>query len=102
MISDKCFIFWNDNFIFCFARIEKILFFMYILDGLESNSSSGTSNRSGPIETTVFSHDPFTEETVKEIESLGFNRIEVIAELRRFNGDKTQATDALFTKSLRL
>ncbi|XP_012342760.1 protein DDI1 homolog 2 isoform X2 [Apis florea] len=71
-------------------------------DGLESNSSSGTSNRSGPIETTVFSHDPFTEETVKEIESLGFNRIEVIAELRRFNGDKTQATDALFTKSLRL
>lgn len=54
------------------------------------------------METTVFSHDPFTEETVKEIESLGFNRIEVIAELRRFNGDKTQATDALFTKSLRL
>ncbi|XP_006564746.1 protein DDI1 homolog 2 isoform X2 [Apis mellifera] len=71
-------------------------------DGLESNNSSGTSSRSGPIETTVFSHDPFTEETVKEIESLGFNRIEVIAELRRFNGDKTQATDALFTKSLRL
>ncbi|CAD1471690.1 unnamed protein product [Heterotrigona itama] len=70
-------------------------------DGQESNSSSGTSSRLGPIETTVFSHDPFTEETVKEIESLGFSRVQVIAELRRFNGDKTQATDALFTKSLK-
>ncbi|OAD54234.1 Protein DDI1 like protein 2 [Eufriesea mexicana] len=67
-------------------------------DGLESNSSSGTSSKS---ETTVLPHDPFTEETVKEIESLGFNRVQVIAELRKFNGDKTQATDALFTKSLR-
>lgn len=68
----------------------------------ENNSSSGTSSRLGSIETTVFPHDPFTEETVKEIESLGFSRVQVIAELRRFNGDKTQATDALFTKSFRL
>ncbi|CAK9818140.1 Protein DDI1 homolog 2 [Anthophora plagiata] len=63
---------------------------------------SGMSSRAGPIESTVFSHDPFTEETVKEIQSLGFGRLQVIAELRRFNGDKTQATDALFTKNLRL
>ncbi|CAK9826815.1 Protein DDI1 homolog 2 [Anthophora retusa] len=63
---------------------------------------SGMSSRAGPIESTVFSHDPFTEETVKEIQSLGFGRVQVIAELRRFNGDKTQATDALFTKNLRL
>ncbi|CAK9818692.1 Protein DDI1 homolog 2 [Anthophora quadrimaculata] len=65
-------------------------------------SSSGMSSRAGPIESTVFSHDPFTEETVKEIQSLGFGRVQVIAELRRFNGDKTQATDALFTKNLGL
>ncbi|XP_034190559.1 DNA damage inducible 1 homolog rngo isoform X1 [Osmia lignaria lignaria] len=67
-----------------------------------SNNASGTSSRIGAIETTVFAHDPFTEETVKEIESLGFNRVQVIAELRKFNGDKAKATDSLFTKSIRL
>lgn len=77
-------------------------FFMYLLEDQGSNNASGTSNRLGAIETTVFPHDPFTEETVKEIESLGFNRVQVIAELRKFNGDKAKATDSLFTKSIRL
>ncbi|XP_076757840.1 DNA damage inducible 1 homolog rngo isoform X1 [Xylocopa sonorina] len=67
-------------------------------DDRGAHSSSATSSRLGAIESTVFPHDPFTEETVKEIESLGFGRMHVIAELRRFHGDKAQATDSLFTK----
>ncbi|XP_012271012.1 protein DDI1 homolog 2 [Orussus abietinus] len=61
-------------------------------------SSSSTSTA---LETTVLAHDPFTEATVKEIEALGFTRAQVISELRRFNGDKAQATAALFAKSLK-
>nr|XP_012135701.1 PREDICTED: protein DDI1 homolog 2 isoform X2 [Megachile rotundata] len=67
-------------------------------EGHSSSSASGTSSRLGAIEATIFAHDPFTEETVKEIESLGFGRLHVIAELRRFHGDKAKATDSLFTK----
>ncbi|XP_017877297.1 protein DDI1 homolog 2 isoform X2 [Ceratina calcarata] len=66
--------------------------------GTSSSFGGTSSSRLGAIESTVFPHDPFTEETVVEIVSLGFNRMQVIAELRRFNGDKAQATDSLFTK----
>lgn len=45
--------------------------------------------------------DRFTESDVRELISLGFSREQVISELRRFNGDKTQATAALFAKSLK-
>lgn len=54
----------------------------------------------GPSNSGETQTDPFTNETVKEIEALGFSRAQVIAELRRFNGDKAQATAALFAKSL--
>lgn len=73
-------------------------------DGQGSSNPPGgsvSSSRSTALETTVFSHDLFTDETVKELEALGFTRAQVIAELRRFNGDKTQATAALFAKSWR-
>lgn len=76
----------------------------YFLDGQGSNNSSGPSmpsSRSTSLETTIFPHDPFVEETVKELEALGFTGAQVIAELRRFNGDKAQATAALFAKSLK-
>ncbi|KAF7388229.1 hypothetical protein HZH68_012165 [Vespula germanica] len=66
-----------------------------------SVGASSSSNRLATLETTIFSHDPFTEATVKEIEALGFSRAQVISELRRFNGDKAQATAALFAKSLK-
>lgn len=66
-------------------------------EGHSSHSASGPSRLSA-IEATIFAHDPFTDETVKEIESLGFGRLHVIAELRRFNGDKAKATDSLFKK----
>lgn len=45
--------------------------------------------------------DTFSEVEVVELVSLGFSRDQVISELRRFNGDKTQATAALFAKSLK-
>ncbi|KAG5329952.1 DDI2 protein, partial [Acromyrmex heyeri] len=64
-------------------------------------SSNQGSSRPAALETTIYPHDPFTEATVKELEALGFTRAQVIAELRRFNGDKTQATAALFAKSLK-
>lgn len=69
-----------------------------MIDG--QGTSSGQS-RPVTLETTIYPHDPFTEATVKELEALGFTRAQVIAELRRFNGDKTQATAALFAKSLK-
>jgi len=70
-----------------------------LLDG--QGSSNQGSSRPAALETTIYPHDPFTEATVKELEALGFTRAQVIAELRRFNGDKTQATAALFAKSLK-
>ncbi|KAL6431571.1 protein DDI1 homolog 2 [Cataglyphis hispanica] len=67
----------------------------------QGSSNQGSLNRPAALETTVYPHDPFTEATVKELEALGFTRAQVIAELRRFSGDKTQATAALFAKSLK-
>ncbi|XP_043261247.1 protein DDI1 homolog 2 isoform X2 [Colletes gigas] len=70
-------------------------------DGQGSNNPTGMSSRPTALETTLQSQDPFTEETVEEIVALGFTRAQVIAELRRFHGDKTQATAVLFLKSLK-
>ncbi|XP_026730434.1 protein DDI1 homolog 2 isoform X3 [Trichoplusia ni] len=50
---------------------------------------------------TILPNDQFGETEVEEIVSLGFTREQAIVELRRFNGDKTQATVALFAKSLK-
>ncbi|XP_050683127.1 protein DDI1 homolog 2 isoform X2 [Leptidea sinapis] len=50
---------------------------------------------------TIMPTDKFTESDVEEIVNLGFTREQAILELRRFNGDKTQATVALFAKSLK-
>ena len=60
-----------------------------------------TSSSTTPASEIVLPHDPFTESTVTEIVSLGFTRAQVLAELRRLNGDKAQATAALFAKSLK-
>ncbi|XP_031829871.1 DNA damage inducible 1 homolog rngo [Nomia melanderi] len=68
-----------------------------------SNSSDAPavpSNTTASVE-TILPTDPFTEETVIELEALGFTRVQVIAELRRLNGDKAQALAALFAKSLK-
>jgi DNA damage-inducible protein 1 len=64
-------------------------------------SMSGPSGRLADPSTTIMPTDPFTEAIVKELMALGFTREQTIGELRRFKGDKTQATAALFAKSLK-
>lgn len=62
-----------------------------------SLSASPSSNNSLQINAS----DKFSEADVKELTNLGFSREQVIFELRRLNGDKTQAIAALFAKSLK-
>ncbi|KAG0726100.1 Protein DDI1 2 [Chionoecetes opilio] len=46
--------------------------------------------------------DNFSESDVQEIVGLGFSRTQAVEELRRQNGNKTQAMAALFAKSLKM
>ncbi|KAL1116377.1 hypothetical protein AAG570_004852 [Ranatra chinensis] len=73
--------------------------------GGSGNNSGVTSptSRANPMDTLVniLPTDNFTENEVKELVCFGFTREQVIGELRRFNGDKKQATAALFAKSLK-
>jgi len=65
----------------------------------QPNPSS--SDNSKPQESnTIMPSDKFTEADVAELVALKFTRDQAIFELRRFDGDKTQATAALFAKSL--
>lgn len=67
-----------------------------------STSGAGPStNNSNNSKTTIQPSDKFTEADVNDIIKLGFSREQAIAELRNFNGNKTQATAALFAKSLK-
>ncbi|XP_063634139.1 protein DDI1 homolog 2 isoform X4 [Cydia splendana] len=66
-----------------------------------STSAQSSSQRIGDPSLTILSTDSFGETEVEEIVALGFTREQAIVELRRFNGDKTQATVALFAKSLK-
>lgn len=76
---------------------------MYVFYFLGSGGSSSANPSVTSADTTqsVSSGDKFSESDVKELSNLGFSREQVIFELRRFNGDKTQATAALFAKSLK-
>ncbi|CAG9835300.1 unnamed protein product [Diabrotica balteata] len=62
-------------------------------------STSSGSTATTPTQNETFSN--FTEADISDLVSMGFNREQVIFELKRFNGDKTQATAALFAKSLK-
>lgn len=65
-----------------------------------SEPSTSTSHISNPA-LTLLPTDRFTETDIRELINLGFTREQVIAELRRFDGDKKQAMAALFAKSLK-
>ncbi|XP_061719843.1 protein DDI1 homolog 2 isoform X2 [Cydia pomonella] len=69
--------------------------------GSTSAQSSNQRIVIGDPSLTILSTDSFGETEVEEIVALGFTREQAIVELRRFNGDKTQATVALFAKSLK-
>lgn len=74
---------------------------------LASLSAAGAGGLSGIVQQTldpklnVLPTDNFTEKDVTDLLKLGFNREQVISELRYFRGDKTQSTAALFAKSLK-
>ncbi|KAJ8917427.1 hypothetical protein NQ315_005473 [Exocentrus adspersus] len=64
--------------------------------GANTSATVANTNAQG-----ILPSDKFSELDIKDIMALGFNREQVIFELRRFNGDKTQAIAALFAKSLK-
>ncbi|XP_037977901.2 protein DDI1 homolog 2 [Plutella xylostella] len=70
--------------------------------GAGGAGAGGSTQRVGldPAQ-SVLGTDRFAEADVRELVALGFTREQAITELRRFNGDKTQATAALFAKSLK-
>uniref|UniRef100_A0A6M2DSK6 Putative dna damage inducible protein n=1 Tax=Xenopsylla cheopis TaxID=163159 RepID=A0A6M2DSK6_XENCH len=70
-----------------------------------TSHSRGSPTRSSPgshrTTRNIPTYEGFSESDVRELVNLGFSREQVLHELRRFNGDKTQATAALFAKSLK-
>ncbi|KRT80529.1 Ubiquitin [Oryctes borbonicus] len=67
-----------------------------------SDVASSSHNATNPTSSLqILPSDKFTEADVNELIALGFTRDKVFYELRQFNGDKTQATAALFAKSLK-
>ncbi|XP_067637895.1 protein DDI1 homolog 2 [Eurosta solidaginis] len=67
----------------------------------KQDAASSSKRSQGGATNNVSSNDSFTENDVSDLVRLGYNRDDVIAELRRHNGNKTQATTALIAKSLR-
>lgn len=65
-----------------------------------SSATSSPATSTNPA-TNVLPSDKFSEADVSELVKLGFSREQVIVELRSFDGDKTQATAALFAKSIK-
>lgn len=59
-----------------------------------TTSTKDLSNGPGP-------NDKFGENDISDLVKLGYKRDDVIAELRKHNGNKTQATAALIAKSLK-
>ncbi|XP_037036787.1 protein DDI1 homolog 2 [Bradysia coprophila] len=69
--------------------------------GSGSSSTATTPGTSSTNSATIRPSDNFTEELVKEIVTMGFQRDKVLTELRTANGNKTQAIAALFAKSFK-
>lgn len=67
----------------------------------EISIPSSSDNNATSDSNQILSSDKFSENDVAELIALKFTRDQVIFELRRFNGDKTQAIAALFAKSLK-
>lgn len=91
-----------------FFMILTFFFLFSLLDAPNQGISSNISSQQPSVapvrqinENQILPTDRFTETDIKELTSLGFTREQVVSELRRFNGDKTQATAALFAKSLK-
>ncbi|XP_068239917.1 protein DDI1 homolog 2 isoform X2 [Palaemon carinicauda] len=66
-----------------------------------SKQSSSSPPAAASVD-SVTARDNFTESDVQEVIQLGFTRVQAIEELRRQNGNKTQAMAALLAKSLKM
>lgn len=63
--------------------------------------SKGEAGASTSSSSSTAASDNFSENDIAELMKNGFTRASVIEELRKFNGNKTQALAALFAKSLK-
>lgn len=68
----------------------------------QRESSSSSSAAAEDKSTVLLPQDKFTEANVQTLMGYGFARDKCIEELRANNGDVTQATAALFAKSLKM
>lgn len=68
----------------------------------DNNTSSSTANSQASSANPDASQDNFSESDIQEIISLGFSRAQAVEEMRRQNGNKTQAMAALFAKSFKM
>lgn len=68
----------------------------------ESGGAGPSASSSAPTDSSfrVLPTDKFTENDVTELMKNGFKRPDVVSELRKFNGNKTQALAALFAKAI--
>lgn len=68
-------------------------------DSKSAGTSSGASTSSD--KNRILPTDKFTENDIAELMKNGFDRALCIQEMRKFNGNKTQALASLFAKSLK-
>lgn len=64
-------------------------------------AAASTSSGATTTNSTISSGDNFNENDVAELVKMGFTREEVLDELRRYNGNKSEATAGLLAKSLK-
>lgn len=64
-------------------------------------AAASTGSGATTTNTTISSGDNFNENDVAELVKMGFTREEVLDELRRYNGNKSEATAGLLAKSLK-
>lgn len=107
-----CFTFCLLVYLYLFCKRRFVQKYCCCVSDVGPGSSSSTTDQQQQRQTNapkvgrlnettqILPTDNFKEGDVRELESLGFTREQAISELRRFNGDKTQAMAALFAKSL--
>lgn len=99
----------------CLSVVTIVCLCVYVFSFSQSartaNMSSATATATTPAaaaastssttNTTISSGDNFNENDVAELVKMGFTREEVLDELRRYNGNKSEATAGLLAKSLK-
>lgn len=87
-----------------FEESKKLAEELEMKEAMERSKEAGGASTSSSAQLStdrILPSDKFTEKDVEEIVKNGFKRAETIEELRKFQGNKTQALAALFAKSLK-